>query len=187
MPVPSAPKYEKNSENSLSGKISRDQPAPLPVIEVDEETWDDPDLTPPASPIALEVISGAKSSYKDAFRVFAQKNYIKSVKMFEDFLIKYPNDQDVDNAQFWIGQAYFNQKNYFLSESAFRKVLRNYPHGETRNGYKSADSILMLGRIYTSRSRPIRARYYFKKVVELFPQSRSASKAKKELEAMNNF
>lgn len=185
IPIPQQP--ERLSSHSSTNSIDQKQNSVLPLVEKEEETWDDPDLNPPVSPIELALISGAKSSYKEAFKVFAKKDYNRAITRFEIFLNQFPNDQDVDNSQFWIGQAYFNQKNYFLSETSFRKVLKNYPHGETRNGYKTADSILMLGRIYFQRSRPIRSRYYFKKVVELYPNSRSAFKARKELESMDSF
>lgn len=155
----------------------------------DKETpaWEDPDLKNPPSPIQLTVISGAKRRYQEAFKIYSGRNYEESIKRFNSFLIDFPNDQDADNSQFWIGQAYFQQGNYLFAERAFRKVLRNYPHGTTRRGYKTPDAVLMLGRIYLIRKKPIKARYYFEQVVKHYPDSRSAVKAARELEAMESF
>ncbi len=149
-------------------------------------SWEDPDLQVPNSPIFLEVYPGAKSHYNNAFKSYTRRDYTKAIDQFEEFLVRYPNDQYADNSQFWIGEAYFNLKDYRQSEHAFRKVLRNYEHGETRQGYKTPDSILMLGRIYLVRNKPIKARKYFEHVKKNYPGSRSADKSIKEIQSMQS-
>jgi tol-pal system protein YbgF len=149
--------------------------------------WEDPDLDTPRSPIWLKVVSGAKRRYQQAFKVYSSRNYSESVKHFNRFLIDFPDDQDADNSQFWVGQSHFQQENYLQAERAFRKVLRNYSHGTTREGYKTPDAALMIGRIYQIRKKPIKARYYFQQVITRYPDSRSAVKASREIDAMDSF
>lgn len=149
--------------------------------------WEDPDLNPPAAPLKLRVRAGAKRYYNAAFKQYAEKNYSVAINEFKNFLSKFPNDQDADNAQFWIGYANYHLENYRQAEFEFRKVLRNYYHRETKHGYKTPDTILMLGRIYIKKDKPIKARYYFKQLVDIFPDTRSAQKAKMEIEAMESF
>lgn len=149
--------------------------------------WEDPDLKEPSTPIQLKVVPGAKRRYQQAFKIYSSRNYTESIKYFSRFLVDFPNDQDSDNSQFWIGQSHFQLGNYLQAEQAFRKILKNYKHGATRSGYKTPDATLMLGRIYLTRKKPIKARYYFSQVVQQYPDSRSAVKAKKEIQAMNSF
>ncbi|MCP4298240.1 MAG: tol-pal system protein YbgF, partial [Proteobacteria bacterium] len=151
-----------------------------------ESSWEDPDLQVPNSPIFLEVYPGAKSHYNKAFKSYTRRDYTKAIDQFEEFLVRYPSDQYADNSQFWIGEAYFNLKDYRQSEHAFRKVLRNYEHGETREGHKTPDSILMLGRIYLIRNKPIKARKYFEHVKKNYSGSRSAEKSIKEIQSMQS-
>ncbi len=153
----------------------------------DYQAWEDPDLDGPPSPIRLKVVSGAKRRYQQAFKVYSSKNYTESIKLFNDFLVDFPADQDADNSQFWIGQSHFQLGNHLHAERAFRKVLRNYSHGTTRKGYKTPDAALMLGRIYLNRKKKIKARYYFEQVIQKYPNSRSAVKATREIEAMDSF
>jgi len=149
--------------------------------------WEDPDLNEPLSPIQLKVVSGAKRRYQQAFKIYSSRNYAESIKQFNRFVADFSSDQDADNSQFWIGQSHFQLGNYLQAERAFRKVLKNYTHGSTRKGYKTPDAMLMLGRIYLIRKKPIKARSYFNRVVQQYPDSRSAVKAKKEIQAMDSF
>ena len=151
-----------------------------------ETAWEDEDLQAPKSPIFLEVYPGAKNHYNNAFKSYTLRDYTKAIELFEEFLVRYPNDQYADNAQFWIGKAHFNLKDYQQSEHAFRKVLRNYEHGKTREGFKTPDSVLMLGRLSLIRGKPIKARKYFEHVVKQYPNSRSADKATKEIQSLKS-
>ena len=148
---------------------------------VAEKEYFDPDLNPPISPILLQPTSGAKRSYNQGYKYLSQGKYELSIEQWENFLHRYPNDLDADNAQYWLGMAYFEMKALEGAEESFRKTLTNYKHGTTQMGHKTPDSILMLGRIYKKKLRPHRAKYYFKQVIHRYPHSRSAAKAKKEL------
>ncbi|MDH5559290.1 MAG: tol-pal system protein YbgF [Deltaproteobacteria bacterium] len=152
-----------------------------------KESWDDPDLNPPIAPIQLDIDPGAKSMYNKAFKILSQKDYQNAVKAFQEFLDRHPNDQDADNSQFWIGQAYFAEGNYGPAEKAFRKVLTDYKHGPTNKGFKTPDAILMLGKIYLNKNKTIRSRYYFQYLISRYPDSRSAIKAQQEIQSLNSF
>ena len=129
--------------------------------EIKEKSFSDPALGRPISPIILGHTPGAKRSYNDAFKAYSKREYDQAIELFTFFLSRFPNDLDADNAQFWIGQAYFELKAYEAADEAFRKVLVNYKHGATAEGHKTPDAIFMLGKIYKSKLRPKRARYYF--------------------------
>jgi tol-pal system protein YbgF len=182
-------------EKSASAKGKGSNSISVPKNKKDKSTevgietlkWEDPDLRSPVSPIKPEMVPGAKRRYQSAFKVFSEREYEKSIKLFEDFIMRFPNDQDADNSQFWIGQAYYELGNYLQAEMAFRKVLKNYGHGETKRGYKTPDAVLMLGRLYIVRDMPIKAISYFNYILANYSNSRSAVKAKREKQALNSF
>ena len=186
--IPSV-KESGQKNNAESGKVAGPQETkPLPSTEKKgEESWEDPDLTPPLSPIRLTVMPGAKRHYQNAFKSFTKKSYLSAAQEFEQFIRRFPNDQDADNSQFWIGQCLYRTGNFLEAERAFRKVLKNYAHGDTVRGYKTPDAVLMLGRIYLKRDKPIKARSYFEHILANFPDSQSAGKARREIQAMNSF
>ncbi len=156
-------------------------------LVIKNDNWEDPDLKSPVSPIPLQVIPGAKRLYQKAFKVYSNGELSEAINLFEGFLLKFPNDKDADNSQYWIGQAYFKMDNYLKAEHAFRKVIKNYKHEETKRGYKTPDAMLMLGRVYLTRNKPIKARYYFQQVIERFSETRSAAKAKREIQSLDSF
>ena len=152
-----------------------------------ESSWEDPDLTPPKSPIQLKVVPGAKRQYQEAFKTYSSRDFKEAIVQFQTFLERYPSDMDADNSQYWIGQCQYHLDDLMAAEHSFRNVLRNYAHKETKKGYKTPDAILMLGRIYLQRNQPVKSRYYFQEVMKRFPDSRSAAKAKREIQAMTVF
>lgn len=189
VPVINNPKTKGKKINQNKNKTSKPLPVQKQIIaeSVSNERWFDTDLTPPKTPILLSVQPGAKRYYNKAFKTYSQTSYHNAINEFGQFLFRFPNDQDADNSQFWIGQCYFRLENFKLAESAFRKVLRNYKHGETQRGYKTPDAILMLGRIYNKNNKPIKSRKYYEYIVKFFPESQSANKARVELQSMSSF
>jgi tol-pal system protein YbgF len=182
-PVPSVEKTKSVEINKATEENYNS--AVLPINS--NSAWQDPDLVPPASPIQLKIIPGAKKNYQEAFKSYSNREYKESIKLFGEFIKQYPNDLDADNSQYWIGAAYYVLEDYTNAETAFRKVLKNYPHKETKQGFKTPDAILMLGRIYSNRDQPIKSRYYFEELVKQFPDSISAAKAKREIQSMSGF
>lgn len=178
---------QKKSPRKPHLKTVLKKPKNQTKTEKRELQWEDPDLNTPVSPIPLNVVAGAKKQYQKSFKVFSTRNYKEAIEQFNNFLLRFPNDQDADNSQFWIGQAYYSSGNYLKAENAFRKVLKNYNHGDTKHGFKTPDAILMLGRIYQIRNKPIKAMRYFQQVLTRFPDSRSALKAQIEIQTFNSF
>ena len=148
------------------------------------EPLDDPDLQPPAQPVELAAHAAAKPLYDKGFVHFARGNYDDSIRTYSEFLERFPSDTHSDNAQFWIGEAYFQMGRYDEAESAYRAVLRNYEHRSTIEGYKSPDSIFRLGQIHLGRDDTRRAAYYFRNVTERFPQSTAGRKSQHELDSL---
>ncbi len=194
--VPLLPKStaERKEQTVIIKEVKTDL---MPAVEDDSNSvfitsepksaWEDPDLNPPTAPINLKIVAGAKKNYQLAFKTYSNRDFKSAIRLFKDFVKRYPSDRDADNSQYWIGQSYYQLEDYLSAEHAFRKVLRNYQHKETKRGYKTPDAILMLGRIYSQRNQTIKGRYYFEQVIARFPTSRSAAKAKREIQSMSVF
>ncbi len=141
-------------------------PAAMATAQDDSATLDDPDLIPPAQPQILRAIPEAKPLYEKGFARFARGNYDASIRTYGDFLSRFGEDNHSDNAQFWIGESYFQLKQYELAEAAYRQVLRRYEHRSTLEGFKTPDAIYRIGQIYLAREDTRRARYYFGNVIQ---------------------
>jgi tol-pal system protein YbgF len=56
------------------------------------------------------------------------------------FLVRFPRHDYDDNAQYWIGECYYDLKQYKSALREFRRVVDRYPHGN-----KVPDALLKMG------------------------------------------
>ena len=149
--------------------------------EKSEDSFADPDLNSPADPFILIRHPGVKKIYNQGMTAVIQKSHSQAILVFENFTKRFPDNLDSDNAFYWIGRSYFELGEFENAEGAFRKVLTLYEHRPTSQGYKTPDSIYMLGKIMNQQNLNLRANYYFEQVIKLFPGSAAARNAERDL------
>jgi len=110
-----------------------------------------------------------KELYNAAYLDITRGNYKMAITGFLEFLYKFPDDDLADNAQYWIGEAYYAQKNYDQAIEEFEKVTSNYPKGD-----KVAAALLKIGYSYTNLQYPVIARNYLQMVIEQHLNSEEA-------------
>ena len=156
-------------------------PVKIETTERNENNFSDPDLDPPDDPFILIRHPGVKKIYNQGMTAIINKNHEQAIQVFENFSERFPNDLDSDNAIYWIGRSQIKLNQLKKAEAAFRKVLTLYEHRPTSQGYKTPDSIYMLGKINQQKNLNQRASYYFKEVIKRFPGSAAARNAEQDL------
>jgi len=156
-------------------------PKNVAAIESTENNFADPDLDPPEDPFILIRHPGVKKIYNQGMTAVIKKNHEQAIKVFKNFTERFPNDLDSDNAFYWIGCSHLELNQLEKAEGAFRKVLTLYEHRPTTQGYKTPDSIYMLGKLNQHKNLNQRASYYFKEVMKRFPGSAAARNAERDL------
>ncbi len=123
--------------------------------------------------------AGTGDLYKDAYEAFQKGNYEGARKKFDVFLKQYPNTELSGNAQFWIGETYYQKKDFEKAILEYEKAITKYPESSKIPAalFKQALSFLELG-------DKMNAKNLLKKVIERFPRSEQAEMAKKKLETM---
>lgn len=56
--------------------------------------------------------------------------YEQSIKGFSRYLQQYPNGQYADNAQFWVGEAYYVMRKFEPAITQYQKLISNYPDSQ---------------------------------------------------------
>ena len=132
-----------------------------------------------ASPETKGLSTGMGDLYKDAYETFQKGNYEGARKKFEAFLKQYPNTELSGNAQFWLGETYFQKKDFERAILEYEKTITKYPEGGKISAalYKQALAFVELG-------DKTNARNLLKRVIERFPHSEQAEMAKKKLAAI---
>jgi tol-pal system protein YbgF len=118
-------------------------------------------------------------AYEEALKLLERKEYKESIAKFKEFLQKYPKSDYADNAQYWIGENYYAMKQFDQAILEFDSVRRSYPNGD-----KVPASLLKLGFAFVELGDKVDARLILQELVDRYPQSEEAAKAKDKLKSL---
>ncbi len=136
---------------------------------------------PPAEPSSETKESGLGADiYNQALESFKNQKYDVARAQFQAFLKANPNDPYSDNAQFWIGETYYQEKNYKYAINEYVQVSDKYPKGN-----KVPAALYKIGLCFEQLKKIPEASAMYKQLVESFPDSEEAAKAKGQLEKLN--
>jgi tol-pal system protein YbgF len=84
--------------------------------------------------------SDDKSAYQAAFNLLKDGQYDRAIAAFQKFLATYPDSSLADNAQYWMGEAYYVNRAFPEAQAAFQRVVEKYPQSR-----KISDALLKIG------------------------------------------
>ena len=125
--------------------------------------------------------ASAKRDYDDAMRLVERKDYRAAIPRFKDFLKKYPDNNLGENAQYWLGECYYAVKEYDQAILEFDGVRRRFPKGD-----KAPAALLKQGFAFAELNDRLDARLILQELVERFPESEEAGKAKQRLKSLDS-
>jgi len=114
--------------------------------------------------------------YSQAFDALKAGSYSVAITGFKDFLGNYPASPLADNAQYWLGEAYYVNKDYDSAAAAFRAVLKKWPDSR-----KAPDALLKLGYTQAAQKQYAAARATLDEVTRKYPGSDAARLATERL------
>jgi tol-pal system protein YbgF len=117
--------------------------------------------------------------YTQAFDALKAGSYSVAITGFKDFLSTYPSSPLAENAQYWLGEAYYVTRDYDSASGAFRTVLQKWPDSR-----KAADATLKLGFTQFELKRYAESRKTLEDVTQKFPDSDAARLAADRLKRM---
>ena len=170
---------------NLSSSETRLQQPVVVSKESKEPEFEDPDLSEPENPVILIRHPGVKKIYNQGMNEVIQRQHESAIRIFENYVKRFPEDMDSDNALYWIGHSYFQLKQNQKAERAFRKILTGYEHRPTSQGYKTPDAIYMLGKISERRRDLVASKYYFRTVIARYPGSVAARNATRDINRLS--
>jgi tol-pal system protein YbgF len=120
-----------------------------------------------------------KASYQAAFDLLKGGQYDRAITAFQSFLATYPTSQLADNAQYWLGEAYYVNKSFPEALAAFQRVVDNYPQSR-----KLPDALLKIGYCDYELKQYSAARDALSQAATKFPDSPSGRLAQQRLDKM---
>jgi tol-pal system protein YbgF len=137
-----------------------------------------------AAPSGAAPTAGAAATdqgyYKTAFDLLKAGQYDKAITAFQQFLAAFPDSSLADNAQYWLGEAYYVNKDFESALKSFRSVVDRWP-----NSRKLPDALLKIGFCNYELKRWAPAREALLQVTRNHADSPAAKLAAERLDRMD--
>ena len=114
-------------------------------------------------------------NYQTALGLFHERRYQEAVTDFEQLLAVNSSHSYADNAQYWIGECYYAMGKYNEAIMAFEKV-QSFPKSN-KNDY----ALFKLGQCYSKLGDSESAKREFQQLIDTYPESELAPRARKFL------
>jgi tol-pal system protein YbgF len=118
----------------------------------------------------------AKQLYDAAYLDLTKGNYDLAITGFSNYLKYFPETEQAANAQYWLGECYYQKKNYTRAAIEFHKVLEDYS-----TGTKVPSALYKLG-LSLLELKSSQANKYFEELVNNYPNTQEARLAEEKLE-----
>ena len=123
--------------------------------------------------------SDDKAAYQAAFNLLKDSQYDRAIAAFQKFLILYSTSSLADNAQYWLGEAYYVNKSFPEAQGAFQRVIDKYPQSRKR-----PDALLKIGYCQYELKQWDAAKGTLSKVATQFPDTPAGHLAQQRLDKM---
>ena len=134
-----------------------------------------PDRDGPGERASATDVAGAE--YRAAVELLKSGKSDEAIAALRAFLVHFPKHDYADNAQYWLGEAFYAQKDFTKALVEFRATIETYPRGN-----KVSDALLKVGYCYQALGQADKARAVLEQVVNLYPKTEPAALAAKRLE-----
>jgi tol-pal system protein YbgF len=120
-----------------------------------------------------------KVAYQSAFNLLKDGQYERAIVAFQKFLGAYPDSSLADNAQYWLGEAFYVNKAYPEAQAAFQRVIDKYPQSR-----KVPDALLKIGYCRYETKQWDGAKEVLTQVTKQYSDSPAGRLAQQRLEKM---
>ena len=163
-----AEKREKDFYVDLDTRLrhfeSAEQEAAAVIPAAEGDTSVDPDPAP------------ENRAYEAAYRSYRKGEYADASKAFQAFIGKYPDSVYIAHAHYWMASAQLNLQDYQNALEGFQLFIKDF------SGHvKVADALFNLAECQQALKQTKSAKKTLKQLLDKYPSSEAADKAKKLL------
>lgn len=119
--------------------------------------------------------------YKRALQTYRDGQADQSIQQFREYLRSNSKTDLGDNAQYWIGEAYYSKGDYNRSIIELNEVLLKYPQGDQVPG-----ALLALATSFSNSGDKIDAKLILQKLISDHPKSEEAEIGRQQLQSLTD-
>ncbi|HGM6756082.1 cell division protein CpoB [Serratia marcescens] len=128
----------------------------------------------PAAAAATPSGGDENSDYNAAVSLaLEKKQYDQAISAFQSFVKQYPKSTYQPNANYWLGQLFYNKGKKDDAAYYFAVVVKNYAKSP-----KAPDAMYKVGIIMQEKGQADKAKAVFQQVIKQYPTSAAAKQAK---------
>jgi tol-pal system protein YbgF len=177
MPVPTA---APPTDPLAAGSPEAVPPGATPGSTLPAPTTPAPALpTAPATPTGPNALSPSRL-YDMAWADYTAGNYDLAVEGFSSYVRTFPKSEFADNAQYYIGESYYQRGRLADAVDAFGRVISTYPKSDV-----IGSAYYKRGMSYERLNQPDRARESYDSVIKTLGETDAGRLAKQRLDALN--
>ena len=117
--------------------------------------------------------------YRSAKQAFDQGDFEAARMGFQEFIKRYPNSKNADNAQFWVGEIYYSEKWYEKAILEYQNVIEKFPTGN-----KVPAALLKQGLAFANIGDKPNAKLILEELRRKYPDSNEAKIAAEQLKTL---
>ncbi len=111
--------------------------------------------------------------------ILEKKQFDQAITALQAWVKKYPDSTYQPNANYWLGQLYYNKGKKDDAAYYFATVVKNYAKSP-----KAPEALFKVGVIMQEKNDTAKAKAVYQQVIKQFPSSESAKLAQKRLAGM---
>lgn len=148
------------------GAGTQDQPGAVTMVQ------------PETAAVEIDPVQ-AQTDYQQAFNLLKQSQYEMAIQSFKTFLSKYPVSDYSDNAQYWLGEAYYVMRQFELALQEYNKLIKNFPQSQ-----KYTHALLKIGYSYHELGMLDEAKKYLQVLTQQYPGTTASRLAEERLKSI---
>lgn len=131
--------------------------------------------------VALQQAGGVDPNYTRGLQLYREGQTEAAVRTLREFINANPKSDLADNAQFWLGEAYYSRGDYNRSIIELNEVLLKHPQGDQIPG-----ALLALATAFANSGDKIDARLILQKLISDHPDTEEAKIGRDQLKALTS-
>ncbi len=130
----------------------------------------------PQQTVEITNESNAEERYSEAFSLLKKGQHKQARDQFRSFLKQYPDSQYADNAQYWLGEAYYAKRDFESAIKEYKLLMSHYPESG-----KLSHAQLKIGYCYDELGQTNYARGELEDLISRYPGTSAAHLAEERL------